>query len=104
MKYAYHDLGHREAGESVSVRLSGSACNVILVDQRNFAQYRAGLPFRYTGGHCFRSPVELEIASDGHWYVVVDLGGYRGRVRGSVDVRPTGVRRRSEHRGALVEA
>lgn len=102
MKYAFHDLGHQPAGTSVLVRLSGSASNVILLDPKNFAQYRAGLPFRYTGGHFGRSPVELEIPEDGHWYVVVDTGGYRARVRGSVEIQtPDGARAHAE--GSLVE-
>ncbi len=101
MKYAYHDLGHQNAGTTVRVRLDGSVANVILLDPTNFGQYRAGLPFRYTGGHVTRSPVELEIPEDGRWYVVVDTGGYRGRVRGRVEVVSAGGARTP---GTLVEA
>jgi hypothetical protein len=100
MRYAYNDLGQQQAGATVSVRLSGSASNVVLVDQSNFARYRAGQPFLYTGGHYMRTPVRLEIPEDGHWYVIVDLGGYRGRVRAHVEVQspdgsPAGVSPRS---------
>jgi hypothetical protein len=86
MRYAYNDLGQQQAGATVSVRLSGSASNVVLVDQSNFARYRAGQPFSYEGGRYRRSPARLTIPSDGHWYAVLDLGGYGGRVRGSVSV------------------
>jgi hypothetical protein len=84
MRYAFEDLGHQHAGTPVTVRAQGSACNVFLVDAKNFRQYRAGQPFRYTGGHFMRTPVELEVPQDGHWYAVIDLGGYPGRVRASV--------------------
>lgn len=86
MKYAYRDLGEQDAGTAVTVRLSGSVSNVVLLDAANFARYRAGQPFLYTGGHFVRSPVELEVPEDGHWYLVVDTGGFKGRVRGSVEV------------------
>jgi hypothetical protein len=89
MRYSSYDLGEQEAGTQVTVRLNGSAANVILVDPVNLARYRSDQPFLYTGGHYVRSPVHLEIPEDGHWYVVVDLGGYRGRVRAKVDVAST---------------
>jgi uncharacterized protein DUF1883 len=88
MRYALKDLGHQPAGTTVTARLQGSACNVILMDEKNYRQYRTGQPFRYSGGHFLRSPVELEVPHDGHWYVVLDLGGYPGRVRGSVTTTP----------------
>jgi hypothetical protein len=86
MRYAYNDLGHQTAGATVTVRLNGSVANVVLVDEANFGRYRSGQPFLYTGGHYRQSPIHLEVPEDGHWYVVVDLGGYRGRVRANVEV------------------
>lgn len=81
MRYSYFDLREQSKGASVVVRLSGSSANVILLDRANFLNYRAGRPFLYEGGFCRRSPARLKIPEDGHWYVVVDLGGYRGRIR-----------------------
>ncbi len=86
MRYAYYDLGEQEEGNTVAVRLHGTPANVILVDPQNFARYRAGEPFAYEGGISRRSPVQLPIPHDGHWYVVLDLGGRAGRVRGAVSV------------------
>ncbi len=86
MKYSYYDLGEQPAGATVVVRLRGTAPNVILLDADNFVRYRTGASFRYSGGHSNRSPVGLQVPYDGHWYVVVDLGGYKGRVRGTVSV------------------
>jgi hypothetical protein len=71
------------------VRLRGRAANVTLLDATNFSAYRRRLPFFYhRGGNCAHSPVELDIPGDGHWYVVIDLGGYSGHVRASVEVLP----------------
>ncbi len=86
MRYAYYDLGEQPEGNTVVVRMRGSTANLILVDAKNFARYRAGQPFSYEGGRYRRSPARLTIPSDGHWYAVLDLGGYGGRVRGSVSV------------------
>lgn len=87
MRFAYHDLGEQPEGQTVRVRLRGSAANVLLMDAANFGAYRAQQPFFYdAGGHFSTSPVDLAIPKDGRWFVVVDLGGYSGRVRASVEV------------------
>lgn len=86
MKFAYHDLGEQRKGSTVVVQLDGSSANVLLLDSTNFGWYRKGQSFLFTGGYYLESPVKLEIPKDGHWYVVVDLGGYKGRVQASVDV------------------
>lgn len=85
-RYAYYDLGHVNEGDTVMVRLSGSTANVLLLDQPNFARYRAGLRFAYVGGRHSRSPARLVVPRDGHWYVALDLGGRRGHVQGAVRV------------------
>jgi hypothetical protein len=87
MRYSYYDIGHQHAGSTVAVQLRGSSANVLLLDATNFSRYRSADAFCYHGGHFRTSPAEIEIPKDGHWYVVVDLGGYKGRVRGSVEVR-----------------
>lgn len=86
LRYAYQDLGEQPAGATVQVKLRGSGANVILLDQPNFLRYGVGQRFTYTGGHYARSRVELPIPRDGHWYLVVDVGGHHGRVQGSVEV------------------
>jgi hypothetical protein len=103
MRYACADLGEQRAGTAVTVRLTGSVSNVILIDRTNFARYRAGQGFLYEGGHFRQSPVHLEVPEDGHWYVVVDLGGYRGRVNANVEVESAdGASEPAPHRTLLV--
>lgn len=88
MKFQHYDLGHRKGGEIVVVNLSGTAANVQLMDNSNFSNYRAGRRYRYTGGHTTRSPVRLQIPHSGHWHIAIDLGGYAGTIRSSVNVLP----------------
>jgi hypothetical protein len=85
-RYAYYDLGQLVKGDTVVVRLRGSAPNVLLLDRRNFERYRAGLRFEFVGGVQRRSPVRLPVPRDDHWYVALDLGGRPGRARGAVSV------------------
>jgi len=88
MKFQYTDLGQRSAGEIVVVTLSGNAANVRLLDSSNFSSFKAGRQHRFIGGHATRSPVRLQIPNSGHWYVVIDFGGYSGSVRSSIQVLP----------------
>jgi len=55
--------------------------NVMLLDDRNFAAYRQGQVFSYYGGWMTKSPVRLVPPHQGHWNVVVDLGGNSGTIR-----------------------
>jgi hypothetical protein len=89
MQYVEHDLGHQSAGAIVEVTLRGTEANVQLVDTTNRTAYKQGRQFRYYGGHYKRSPVRITVPHAGHWYVMVDLGGYGGRVSSSARVFAT---------------
>lgn len=84
MRYAFKDLGEQPAGATVVVALEGSVANVLLLDDANYSHYRAGRPFRYAGGMFRQSPARVRVPRDGHWHLIVDLGGFRGRVRADV--------------------
>ncbi len=88
MQFIKHDLGPRNGGEIVEIILKGNAANVRLMDSSNFQSYRSGRRHHYIGGHAKRSPVRLQIPRSGHWYVAVDMGGYKGRVSSSVRMLP----------------
>ena len=66
----------------IEVSLSGQA-NVRLLDPSNFRSYRAGQGHRCIGGLAKVSPFRLRPPHRGHWFVVIDLGGYRGSIRHS---------------------
>jgi hypothetical protein len=77
MKFLYTDLGPRQAGEVVEVRLSAVA-NVRLMDTPNFGNYKAGVKHIYTGGVVRQSPIRLAIPTSGHWHVAIDTTGIQG--------------------------
>lgn len=66
----------------VQVELDRGA-NVLLLDSPNYARYRGGSDYKYRGGLAEVSPCHLTIPHPGAWHVVVDLGGYGGRVTAS---------------------
>lgn len=69
----------------VEVAVDGQA-NVMLLDTPNYEKYRRGEAFRYHVGLATSSPMRLTPPRQGRWHVVVDLGGYPGRVRAEVRV------------------
>ncbi len=85
MQFIKHDLGDLTGGEIAEVTISNAA-NVRLLDSDNFWKYKYGQRHKYNGGHYKSSPVRFEIPRAGHWYVVVDLGGYAGEVGSSIRV------------------
>ena len=105
MRYRYYNLGQQQANSCVVVRLRGSAANVVLLDQLNFRRYRSGEGFLYTGGYYRHSPVKLQVPEDGRWYLVLDHGGYKGRIRAEIEVlSPEESRDSEEKETTLVEA
>ena len=87
MNYSYYDLGQRNKGEIVEVRLSAAA-NVRLMNSSNYSNYKNGRKHHYYGGYVKTSPYRIPIPASGHWYVTIDLGGYAGKVKHSVNVLP----------------
>ncbi len=76
------DVGPEEV---VEVTLDGQA-NVMLLDETNYDHYRNSTPYRYHGGLATVSPMRLFPPHPGRWHVVVDLGGFTGKVRAGVRV------------------
>ena len=68
---------------TVEVTLDKQA-NVRLLDDINFSKYKRGERHTYYGGSAKTSPVRLSPPHYGHWNLVIDLGGYSGRVNASV--------------------
>lgn len=92
MKFQHYDLGYLSGGEIVQVNLSGTAANVQLMSSSDFSSYKSGRRHHFYGGHATRSPVRIPVPRSGHWHVVIDLGGYSGTIRSSVNVLPGALR------------
>lgn len=88
MKFQHYNLGNLKGGEIVEIKLSGNSSNVKLMDSSNFSSYKNNRRHTFYGGHATKSPVRIPVPRSGHWYVTIDLGGYSGTVRSSVNVLP----------------
>lgn len=77
MKFLYTDLGPRQPGEVVEVKLN-SVANVRLMDTPNFTNFKSGVKHIYTGGVVKQSPIRLTIPTLGHWHVAIDTTGIQG--------------------------
>jgi len=86
MQFTHHDLKMLQAGQVVSVTLSGNAANIKLMDTHNFNNYKNGRQHKYYGGYVTSSKTSLKVPSTGQWHLTVDLGGFRGTVRSNVQV------------------
>jgi len=87
MDFVHHKLGHCKRGQIVEIQLDARA-NVRLLNSSQFAAYKAGRSFRAIQGQALRSPIRWAIPQSGQWHVVIDFGGYPGRVRSAVQVLP----------------
>ncbi len=85
MEFIYSDLGYLYGGEIVEVTLD-KAANVCLLDSNNFYKYKSGYDFNYRGGYIKVSPYRITIPHAGKWFVTIDLGGYNGNIRYSINV------------------
>jgi hypothetical protein len=85
MQYQYYDLKTVEKGKIIEVTL-GYAANVRIMDSINYSNFKASRKYRFIGGHVTRSPYKIVIPHTSHWYVIVDLGGYSGKVSSSVSI------------------
>ena len=75
-----HDELDLHAEDVVRVSLDRRA-NVRLMDEANYARYCRGEKFSFYGGGAKQTPVNIVAPAPGRWHLVVDLGGYPGRVR-----------------------
>jgi len=87
MQHVKYDLGQVKRGSTIVVTLDRQA-NVQLMDSGNYSNYTRGRQYRYFGGLMKKSPANIPVPRDGHWFVAIDLGGGSGRVRSGVSVQP----------------
>ena len=85
MNFNRYDFGFVEKGRIVVVTLDAQA-NVRLLDSSNYNAYQKGRQHKFYGGRATKSPVKLIIPYSAHWYLVIDLGGYSGRVKHSARI------------------
>lgn len=89
MKFTHYPLGLVEKNQKVEVNLQGNAANVLLLDEKNYQQYLNNKPFIHIGGLVIKSPHHFIVPRADSWHLVIDLGGYAGKVKSKVTVHPT---------------
>lgn len=85
MNFLHYDLKLTK-GDIVEVNLDKQA-NVKLLDKFNYQSYQRGQQHKFYGGLAKTSPSRLIAPATGDWYLVIDLGGYPGSVKASVQTR-----------------
>jgi len=85
LQHQHYDLNHMEAGCVVEVALDGAA-NVKIMNHASYQEYRAGRRHVFIGGYVTDPSFRAAIPENGHWHVVLDLGGQPGRIRSGVRV------------------
>jgi hypothetical protein len=81
-------------GDFIRVRLSGSAANVLVMEDGEYENYRNGRTYNYYGGYYTRTPVIIRPGVYGKLNVVINLGGLPGSVSAVVHVVTPGRRSR----------
>ena len=69
-----------DAGDTVIVSCDHQ-CNVLVMDDSNFSNYRSGRQFRYHGGFYRMLPAHITVPLSNYWNTVIDLGGGRANIR-----------------------
>lgn len=82
-----HKRMHLNKGDIVVVDCSHQ-CNVMILNDGNFCNYRKGKRFECHGGFYKMLPARIAVPHSGDWNVVLDLGGGSASVRHSISVIP----------------
>lgn len=84
-----HTRMHLNAGDTLVVDCSHQ-CNVLLMTDSNFNNYRSRRGFQHHGGGGFfeKLPAHLHVPHSGYWNVTLDIGGGSASVRHSITVIP----------------
>lgn len=80
-----HSREYLNDGEVVIVNCSHQ-CNIMLMDDLNFQNYRSGRNFKYHGGFYRMLPARIAAPTTGFWNVVLDLGGGSANIKYSITV------------------
>ncbi|HGM5417676.1 TPA: DUF1883 domain-containing protein [Serratia liquefaciens] len=84
-----HKRLHLNAGDIVEVGCDHQ-CNVLMLTDSNFNNYKNGRGFQHHGGGGFfeRLPARLVSPHAGYWTITIDLGGGSANIRHSIRVIP----------------
>ena len=78
-----HAREYLEAGDTIEVTVD-CQCNVIVMDDYNFSNYKRQSSFNHFGGWVTSSSIRIKVDRDTYWNTVIDLGGRAGTIRHSI--------------------
>lgn len=84
MDFIYKEvwLDHNQA---VQVQCSHQ-CNMMLLNDTSFQNYRNGRQFNYFGGFYKQFPAQIIPPSSGKWHFVLDIGGGRANIQYKINI------------------
>ncbi|WP_050616186.1 DUF1883 domain-containing protein [Bacillus testis] len=71
--------------DSVVIKLDRPAL-VMLMDDKNYANYLKGSKFRYYGGHTDQNTMRIPAPNSGHWHVIIKKSGSVGPIKHSIQI------------------
>lgn len=83
MAHFVHAREQLSKGDVVIVQCSHQ-CNVLVMDDQNFASYRKRQKCTYFGGHFTHFPAKIVVPATGHWNTVIDLAGKQAAIQHSI--------------------
>lgn len=78
-----HKREYLSEGDVVVVDCS-HRCNIRLMNDGNFQDFRRGGTHQYLGGHYDKLPARIMVPESGYWNVTLDLGGGSASIRHSI--------------------
>jgi hypothetical protein len=78
-----HAREYLKAGDIVVVECSHQ-CNIRVMNDTNYHQYKNGGGHEYHGGFFERFPARISVPSSGHWNVALDLGGGSANIKSKI--------------------
>lgn len=80
-----HGRENLNIGDIVEVNCD-TQCNVMLLTDTEFSNYKNGQSFTYHGGYCKFFPTRIPAPGSGYWNVIIDLGGGSAPIKYSIRV------------------
>ena len=80
-----HSREFMNSGDIAEVN-SSHQCNITLMDDINFNNYKNGKSFKCIGGFFEKLPARIAAPSSGYWNIVLDLAGGTATIKHSVRI------------------
>ncbi len=80
-----HKREYLNIGDIVEVKCTHQ-CNIKLMDDTNYSNYKSGRSCKYYGGFYEILPARISVPHKGNWNIVIDLGGGSANIKYSINI------------------